>query len=361
MILHDPVKRAENIRRRMMKNGQYLIAKLVGSGQEPDPKKLFHTYFRYKDYIKNLDWSLASKEDVWSSKFLGLGKDNFTKLEFQNPPYCAAWRMGGDPRYWNRVFTVQLAGCNYACAYCYVPRELNAASPKFGKYFSAQKIVNELIAAKIQYKKEKSTNILRLTGGEVAIVPELIIDIYREIKSRKLSKEIYIWCDCNLSTSKFLKVIKDDLEQIFRRKNISITGCFKAAADSDDFSLITGAQPEFYNEQFEMARFFINIGADFYVYLPAIILGSKADLESKLRRFASKLADINKNLPLRVELLRIKDYPATLINKRLAAAEGRVLPDCDQSAIFELWYNKILPEMYSQNQLNKFCCQISLR
>jgi len=51
--MFDPIKRAEILRNNAFKNGKFLISKVGGSKQEPDPNKLFHDYFRYKDYIKN--------------------------------------------------------------------------------------------------------------------------------------------------------------------------------------------------------------------------------------------------------------------------------------------------------------------
>jgi len=102
----------------MLRDGKYLIARIEGSGQEADPNKVLDGYFRYKDYIKNPQWFAASREDVWSSKFIGLngGADfvgsarDLKILEFQNPAYAAAYRLGGDSRNYSKVFAIQIAG-----------------------------------------------------------------------------------------------------------------------------------------------------------------------------------------------------------------------------------------------------------
>lgn len=148
MIFFDPTKKAQIIRGRLKKGGKYLISKIGGSKQEGGTRKVLNDYFRYKDYMDNKEWFGASEKEVWSPKFLGMAKNfwakpikEIKKLEYQNPSYFAAYRLNGDPRNFSKVFTVQLAGCDYDCNYCYVPKELNAANPKLGKYFSAAEII----------------------------------------------------------------------------------------------------------------------------------------------------------------------------------------------------------------------------
>ena len=118
----NPLKRAETVRNKMMDNGKYLIAKIQDSGQEPQKKKRRDAYFRYKDYMKNTEWFSADLDEVWSPKYIGLTKNasdskKIKKLEFQNPSYSAAYALGGDPRDYSKVFTIQLAGCDYDCNY----------------------------------------------------------------------------------------------------------------------------------------------------------------------------------------------------------------------------------------------------
>jgi hypothetical protein len=50
----------------------------------------------------------------------------------------------------------------------------------------------------------------------------------------------------------------------------------------------------------------------------------------------------------------------SLINIREKANQGRPMPTIDQKLVFDLWYNKLLPKLYSKEMLNKFCCEIPL-
>ena len=343
-----------------MKDGKYLIARIEGSGQERDPKKILDAYFRYKEYIKRKEWISASLKKVWSPKFLGLS-DNFKskqirevkKLEFQNPAYSAAFRLGGDPRNYRKVFTVQIAGCDFDCNYCYVPKQINAADPKFGKYFSAKEIINYFLSAK--EKSKEPMKVIRISGGNPTIVPEIIIDIHREIKSQNL--DLYLWIDSNLSTQKYLENLKSDFKNIINQKNVGVVGCFKGFC-VEDFEKISGIKSEFYNRQFETAKWFLDSKADFYVYIPALVY-EEEKIEEKLRKFIEKLRNLHLKLPLRTEILPIIDYPVAVLNYRRSKKLGRPLPKIDQRIIFNAWY-KILSEFYPKEELEKYCCQINL-
>ena len=358
MKFFDPVKNRKIIRKRLIKDGKYLISKIEGSKQEQGTKKVLGNYFRYKDYIDNKEWFCASKKGVWSPKFLGLTQDFWSKpiqetkkLEFQNPSYSAAYKLGGDPRNYNKVFTVQIAGCDYDCNYCYVPKELNVANPKMGKYFSAKEIIGHFLTARKNSKEPM--NVVRISGGNPTLVPEIIIDIHNEVENRKLSG-VYIWIDSNLSTPEYLENLGSEIKNILKQKNVGVVGCFKGVSE-EDFSIITGVKPEYYKKQFETARWFVDYEADFYAYLPALVYGN--NIEEKLREFIKKLKEINKNLPLRVEILEIIDYPWAKLNFDRAEKLGRSLPKTNQKIVFDLWYNKLLPRFYNSENLNKYCCQ----
>ncbi len=364
MDFFNPKKRAETFRAGMLKNGKYLIAKIEGSGQAQKDKKVLNTYFRYKDYLdpkKNAGWFSASLEEIWSPRFLGLAEnfwnkpiEKVKKLEFQNPAYSAAYKLGGDPRNYTKVFTIQLAGCDFDCNYCYVPKKINVANPCLGKFFSAKEIIDNFLSAK--EKSEEPMNVIRITGGNPTIVPEIIVDVYNEMKKRGLNA--YLWIDSNLSTKKYLENLECDLKKVLCQKNVGVVGCFKGSC-KEDFALLTGAKPRYYKNQFETAKWFLEKGTDFYVYLPALIYEN--NVEGKLENFVEKLRKLDRNLPLRTEVLEIINYSGAKLNFERAKKIGRALPKTDQRTVFNIWYNKILPKSYPQKDLNKYCCKIPLQ
>jgi len=205
-------------------------------------------------------------------------------------------------------------------------------------------------------RKNEEWNVLRISGGEcLTIIPEILIDIYKEIKQK--APNTYIWIDTNLSNLKYLKKYKKELKELFKNKNIGVVGCFKGI-DESDFSILTGVDKKFYKNQFKVAKFLIDLGADIYFYLPALIY--KNNIETKIESFVKQIRKIHINLPLRVEIIPIIDYPATKVNKKIKSKEGRLMPDINQKDFFGLWYNKILKRFYSKKELEKYCCEIPI-
>jgi uncharacterized Fe-S cluster-containing radical SAM superfamily protein len=352
--MFNPGQRAWMLRKKLIKDNKYLLAKIGGAGQDPGERKVLTDYFRYKDYIDKPEWVRASEKEKWSDKFLGLGKNGFKRTEFQNPTYSAAYNLKRSLAEFSKVFTMQIAGCNYSCNYCFVPRELNSADERCGRFFSAKEIVEEFL--RIKKDSKEPMNVIRISGGECMIIPEIVVDIYNEMM--KKSPGLYLWIDTNLSAIEIMKEQKNELEKVLSQKNVGIVGCFKGAT-KEDFSLITGAEEKFYKNQFEAANFLIDLGADFYVYVPAYVYDEKM-AEEKLENFLFNLQKVSKNLPLRLEMLKIEDFPAAKINFKLAEKEGRAVPEIHQEYVFSLWHNKLLPKHYSEEALKKFCCEVEL-
>ncbi len=347
-------QRAETLRKKIIRDKKYLLAKIGDAGQDPGERKVLAEFFRYKDYVDDPEWITASEKEKWSNKFLGLNKNGFKKTEFQNPTYAASLSLKRNLSEFTKVFTMQVAGCNYSCNYCFVPRELNSGSEKYGKFFSAEEIVDEFL--RIKSSSETPMNIIRISGGECLIIPEIIVDVYKAMMKR--SPDSYLWIDTNLSTYKILNKHKPELKKVLSQKNVGVVGCFKGTTKKD-FSLITGAGEEFYKEQFETAKLLIDLGADFYAYVPAYVYDEKST-EEKLESFLCELQKVNRNLPLRLEILKIENFPAAKINFKLAEKEGRAIPKTPQELVFELWHKKILPKYFSVEDLWEFCCEIRL-
>jgi len=340
--------------KKLIRDKKYLLAKIGNAGQDPGERKVLGDFFRYKDYVDDPQWIKANEKEKWLDKFLGLDKDGFKKTEFQNPTYAASYSLKRNLSEFTKVFTMQVAGCNYSCNYCFVPRELNSGSEKYGKFFSAEEIVDEFL--KIKEKSKTPMNIIRISGGECMIIPEIVIDIYNAMM--KKSPDSYLWIDTNLSTYKILNKHKPELKKVLSQKNVGVVGCFKGTTKKD-FSLITGAKEEFYKEQFETAKLLIDLGADFYAYVPAYVYDEKS-AEEKLESFLRELQKVNKNLPLRLEILKIENFPAAKINFKLAENEGRAIPKTPQKLVFNLWHKKILSKYFSAGELEKFCCEVKL-
>lgn len=361
--------------RKMAGANEYLVAEIEGSGQAGNS---YDTFFRYKDYVKERpglsqamkDWLKVPGSEIWSPKFLGLDSDGVQKLEFQNPAYVAALKLGGDPRDYNRVFVVQLIGCTYECPFCYVPKPINDLNDIHGQYFSAKAIVDAFEKLRAKSFKDDGVDIkvIRITGGEApTIVPELIVDIWRELDSRGLCKQVYLWIDTNLSTPFFMKHLGASLKDVLKQQNVGIVGCLKAIGNEStgkiEFSLITNCSEEYFANQFETISLIVKeFEADFYLYIIPIIDGTRQQIEARLFDCVFRLRKIDLNLPLRANIIHIHyDYPPVAVNINNASSQGRKLPPTDEKVVLSLWYNSVLPKLYSDSMLSNFRCQIPLR
>lgn len=374
--LIDPESRADEVRKYMLETSRsgrrYFVANLEESDQEGE---VFREFFRPRDYMKSREgssryvgeWLKAPLSEMWSPKFLGLDECGIQKLEFQNPAHVAGYNLGGDPRDYNRVFAIQLNGCTYECSYCFVPRDLNKPEKGMGKLLSAEEMVDTFREARDRYLKDGTPlHVIRITGGEAtSVVPEIILDVHGEIQHQRLD-DVYVWADCNLSTTKYLRSVETDLKEIARQKNFGMVGCLKAIGDGEtgkeDFANITKAGPQHFQKQFEALDYLVNeIRADLYVYLTPIITGTKAEVTERLMICARKLSRIDSNLPLRTNILQIKHYGPSVKNVFSAGQEGRPLPWYDERMVFEAWYHDVLPKLFSRDEMECYRCQVPLR
>lgn len=343
-------------RNQIYNGGKFLLASVEETGQERNSKKVFDRHFRYKQYVKSREWHEDSTTGIWSSKYLGLDPlSGFKKLEYQNPAYSGGKALGADPRLYSNAFTVQLAGCDYKCSYCYVPYQINQNKHKCkGVLFSAEQIVDSFL--KIRKNNTVPLNVLRISGGNPTIVPEIIIEVVNIINQKKIN-DVYVWVDSNLSNSYYMKLLGQSFIDAISSPNIGIVGCFKGICASD-FEKLTGCSAIDYEEQFETARFFLSTGCDFYVYLPTLTFLD--DFEREMRSFFNKLLGLNHSLPARVELLRIINYPASVSNRAYWEQRKRLFPKISQESFHAYWYNVLMPERYRKESYPFFCCQARL-
>jgi len=141
-----------------------------------------------------------------------------------------------------------------------------------------------------------------------------------------------------------IKENSKSLKQVLQQQNVGIVGCLKAIGDGEigkeDFSLVTKADKQFFNSQFEVISLLvIEFEADFYLYIIPIIQGTKQQIEERLLNCALRLREIDANLPLRANLIHLHyDYPPVKENIERALAEGRQLPPTDEKLVLSLWY-----------------------
>lgn len=322
---YDPLKRAEKLRKTMIKpeEKKILLANLSNTAQTQDltAARVFGDgIFRSKIYTKPIDREL----DPFRGEPAGIAAKQLTIPE--KTIVC--------PQECNAAFLGQINGCNLKCWYCYVDKISNSANPRFGTYVSAEEyLLRFLVASRIEQNSinpDTKLNVLRISGGEVFIIPEIIVWIIEAIEKYNLRDYIYIWVDCNLCTGRsyWEKLSPEERKKIRTYKNIGFCGCYKGFDEETFYENTGGANPIFFEEQIKMHKALVDEGLDIYTYLYPVVR-SKYGLRKRLTEFMERLQnEIYPLAPLKMMTPPIKVYGPTkerLTPERKEALENQWL------------------------------------
>lgn len=340
---YNPVIIAEKIRPRMidLKNEKFLLAVLSGTGQAQDltAGRFFEDVFRSKIYTKPDERTtnpfLGEPAGIAAEKLSIPGKTNVL------PEEC------------NAAFLGQLNGCNLKCWYCYVDDKAKSTNPKYGKFFSAEEYLTQFLIESRKNQNlispELKLNVLRISGGEVFIVPEIISWIIEAVEKFKLENSIYLWVDCNLTVVDFYFkfLTEEQRKKIKSFRNIGFCVCYKGFTPSNYHENTCGAMPEFFDKQFPAHRRLIMEGLDVYSYLYPVT-SSADNLEKDLSGFIDRLQkEVEFFAPLRMATPVIKVYGPT--KERLD--EEKTLALKNQFTAMEIW-KKILRKRFTPFELS---------
>jgi uncharacterized Fe-S cluster-containing radical SAM superfamily protein len=303
--------------------------------------------------LANIGSSLQSFDSFKASRI----KQDFFRTKLYQKPYennyfggkpadVASLKLGIPEAECNNVFIAQINACNLRCWYCYCDARNLCADHRYGEYFTPDQILLHFLSASKKYEYSKNPdekiNILRLSGGEVFLVPELIYWIIEDIFSLNLQDRIFLWIDCNLSTGDFFwkYLSKSQIKRIRNFKNLGICCCYKGF-DEESFYYNTGADPVFFGEQFKMHRRLFEEGLDVYSYIyPVSIFPIESDghAKSKIDNFIGLMQkEVSYFSPLRMAVPAIKIYSAN--ENRITAEKRKILSYQDK--IRNLWFQSV--------------------
>jgi uncharacterized Fe-S cluster-containing radical SAM superfamily protein len=298
---YNPIEVAKRLRPKMidLEAKKVLLANFSGTSQSADFAKrhLIGDWARKKIYLKPKEKNLP---DMW-----------------KEPAGVASRNMNVPPDECNATFTIQVKGCNLACWFCYVDDENKDGRPEKGIFVSAEEILTRFLveSRKCQYVQnpDEKVNIIRISGGEVSIVPEIILWLIEAIENYGLENNIYLWADTNLTTLNTFwgNLSRQDIEKIVSFRNFGIVGCYKGI-DPESYHDNTGADPDTWMAQFLSHRLLVDMGFDVYSYLvPTIFLPDDGEkyLEQRLRNFIMILQHVVDPVAAgRLYPLEIKNY-----------------------------------------------------
>ena len=251
----------------------------------------------------------------------GLGRiRHFNRVTSQgwpsNPlPIDPACRALGLPR--SDVLRAQVfqnAVCNWRCWYCFVPFSLLSANPQNSQWVTPSELVD------LYLDQPARPAVIDLTGGQPDLTPEWVPWMIREIQSRGLQDQVYLWSDDNLSTDYFWRHLAiEDIELLRNAKNYGRVACFKGF-DEESFAFNTLADGSLFNRQFHLFRRFLDIGLDLYAYV-TLTSSNPVGVAGRVRRFVDRLQMVHEKLPLRTVPLEIQMF--TPVHGRVKAEHRR--------------------------------------
>lgn len=197
----------------------------------------------------------------------------------------------------------QLAGCNWACWYCFVDDALLRADGNRSRLIPVSEMIDLFLSTPMPHP------ILDLSGGQPELVPEWALWSMQELDAKGLRGRVHVWVDDNLSGSYMERFCtQEDIEYMASFPLHSRTGCFKGL---DDLSIRTNtaSRGASLGLQLRVAEQLISRGFDTYFYLT--LLGPfEGGARSAATNFVGRLKDVHPLLPLRVVPLEIRNFRA---------------------------------------------------
>jgi uncharacterized Fe-S cluster-containing radical SAM superfamily protein len=230
---------------------------------------------------------------------------------------------------YNRLISIHTSLCPINCWHCYLEECLKAECAFCGldgtcdensekrikslqiskDWFSAKNILSAFLE---QRKEDKSkalfSNVLRITGGEPLLVPNLILEILQELEKLGLNKEIFVWTETNLIPLCTLDeqgdIIPDDLlNRLGKFKNFCIHPCFHGIS-ANDFKENTGETIDNYDALINGLGRLIQADIDVYP-----TFGGNVNNPDAIEHFYQKISEIDALLPLRFNIIEFDlDY-----------------------------------------------------
>ncbi|MEA5448461.1 hypothetical protein VB780_07780 [Leptolyngbya sp. CCNP1308] len=313
----------------MKLNTELLSAKYRHASVDLENKRLLITNFHNTEQEEDLTEPPNCNGFGRVRHFRRHGTSNWPDNPLPIDPACKA--LGLKPLDMLRAQVFQNAACNWRCWYCYVPFNLLAADQRYSKWISPSELINSYL------EQANPPSVIDLTGGQPDLIPEWVPWTMAVLKERDLAEKVYLWSDDNLSNDYFWRFLSNaDIELIATYPNYGRVCCFKGF-DAQSFAFNTRAEPELFDQQFELMKRLLGLKIDLYAYVTFTSI-SDNNLESKVRRFIDRLQDLNENLPLRTIPLEIQAFTPT---------QGRLDKTIEQDAIryqnlaIEVWKSEL--------------------
>jgi uncharacterized Fe-S cluster-containing radical SAM superfamily protein len=277
-------------------------------------------------------------------------------------PSVTQSKLGGNFKSYNRLISTQVGLCNFYCWYCFVPDVLLRG--KKVQYLTSEEIVKQFLEIRNNDKKQGfESNVLRISGGEPFLAPDLILECLEYLHDNGLEKEVLLWSETNLSP--FLKEGPDglplaeiwleekgkNLKDFAKFNNFVLHPCLHGTTPQN-FAQITLVREDFFDQLVEAFKVLINNRIDIFPTISSNTCPSK-DIANLFLR----LKEINERLPLRFALVEYHlDYPSIDDKLSKSRRQGIIY---GKKAMIDKW-NNLLQKYYGVSYAEIPRCKVSL-
>ena len=179
-------------------------------------------------------------------------------------------------RFYGGIATADCVGCCLRCAFCWAWNVLNKPDTS-GKFYKPKEVASELI----RIAMKKNFNQVRISGNEPTLGWQHLLKVLDYLKGSNLNLILEtngIIIGCDPSYAKELKDFKD-----FIHVRVSLKG-----ANQKEFSLLTGAEPRFFEYPIEALKNLYSAGIPCH---PAVMVSFSK--EDSLQNLRNRLETVN--------------------------------------------------------------------
>ncbi|MBC8273997.1 MAG: 4Fe-4S cluster-binding domain-containing protein [Chloroflexi bacterium] len=222
--------------------------------------------------------------------------------------------------HYNRLISLHLSRCPLDCWHCYIEECLKSHCKicmvqkhcdrtrktdmgiKEG-WFSSKQIIDGFVEQRDSDRDRGLwSNILRITGGEPFLAPQLLLEILSELKARRLDKEVFLWTETNLVPlvvqDADKPLVSDELlNELAGYDNFCVHPCFHGL-NKLNFEEITGQDIENFDVLIGGLKRLLSSGIDIYP-----TFGSNLSSPKDVERFYGMISQLDEFLPLRFCLI----------------------------------------------------------
>jgi uncharacterized Fe-S cluster-containing radical SAM superfamily protein len=344
-MMQNPVKLARIWREAICRNGKFALDKNPSKSLGYPAQGLTRSYFRQWQPIKDKR-SLAFDENGTRITDFDPYKDSWFDY-----PVIVRSKLGGSWELYNLLTTIHVPACTFSCWHCYVddqaknPRQMLERDSI--EYVSASDIVDAFLSQReMDEAKGRKTNVLRVSGGEPFLSPDLILQILKYLRMKDLSDEIFVWTETNLSpflkddgSSKSLVEEWVDLRELATYDNLAVHPCLHGISPSN-YHHITQCDPYYFDGLLSGLDMLVKLRFDVY---PTI--GSNVSPPSMIPYIFRRIRDIHKDLPQRFAFIDYELlYPPTRERILKTLKPTRLY---NKIAVIHTW-DRLLKESYGE-------------